>query len=230
MTTTPWHPSFIELDRAALGSPSPSLAQHLKTCAECGAYLERVTRPEPVPAWARALGTEPLRATRRLEWMRWGLPLLATAALGCLVLLFVPRTRGAEETEYQGPKGAPSVAVHIKRGDRVFLWDGRTPLAPEDRIRLQVSSGAHRYVTVAARAPEGPAGWTVLFEGPLSSERDTALPTSWRVDGAGGEETLRILFSGEPLSASQAEALFSEAPRTAKLWTTELRLPKSPPP
>ncbi|NTX35846.1 hypothetical protein HUA78_15465 [Myxococcus sp. CA033] len=221
MTTTPRHPSFLELDRAALGPPAPSLARHLETCAECGAYLQRVKQPESVPAWARSLGTAPPRGTWRLEWRRWGLPLVATAALACLVFVVVPGT------PYVAPKGAPAVAVHLKRGEQVFLWDGQTPLVPEDRIRLQVSSESYRYVAVAARAP---SGWAVLFAGPLSEGPDMALPASWRVDEAGGEEVLRVLFSREPLPTSQTEALFSDAPRTEKLWTTELRLPKGPPP
>ncbi|MFP2924478.1 hypothetical protein ACLESO_04535 [Pyxidicoccus sp. 3LG] len=71
MTAPLRHPSFLELDRAALGLRSPSLEQHLQACSECVAYLGRVTQAEPVPAWARALGTD-TRAGRSPGRKRWG--------------------------------------------------------------------------------------------------------------------------------------------------------------
>jgi hypothetical protein len=226
MTAPPRHPSFLELDRAALGLRSPALEQHLQGCAECGAYLARVTRAEPIPAWVQAP-----RPDRRRAWPRWGWPVLATAALASVLLVVLPGTPPREGSGYVAPKSAPAVAVYIKRGDQVFLWDGQAPLVPEDRIRLQVASETHRYVTVAARSEGGAAEWTVLYEGALSTDApETALPASWRVDAAGGEEVLRVLFSTEPLSEARAAELFPAAPRTETLWTTELRLPKSPPP
>ncbi|MFP2924477.1 hypothetical protein ACLESO_04530 [Pyxidicoccus sp. 3LG] len=142
--------------------------------------------------------------------------------------VLVPGPPGGEAPDYIAAKGAPAVAVHIKRGDQVFLWDGRASLAPEDRIRLRVASSGYRYVTVAARSPDGPGGWTLLFAGPLSPGAETVLPASWRVDAAPGDELLRVIFSTEPLPETRAVELFSEAPRTERLWTTELRLPKSP--
>ncbi|MCP3143239.1 hypothetical protein [Pyxidicoccus xibeiensis] len=232
MTAPSQHPSFLELDRAALGVRSASLEQHLKTCVECGVYLGRVTQAEPLPTWARALGTDtPVREPS--GWRRWTWPVLATAALACGVLVFVlvPGPPTGEAPGYVASKDAPAVAVHIKRGEQVFLWDGRAPIAPEDRLRLSVASGEHRYVTVAARSSDGGEEWSLLFAGPLSSdEPETVLPESWRVDAAPGEERLRIIFSVEPLPGARAVELFSEAPRTEKLWTTEVRLPKTPAP
>ncbi|NMO17534.1 hypothetical protein HPC49_25415 [Pyxidicoccus fallax] len=226
MTAPPRHPSFLELDRAALGLRSAELDQHVETCARCGAYLARVmNRSEPIPAWAR---TPPAPDTRVGGWRGWlprAWPVLATAAVAAVLALVVvvPKSPVQDGPAYIAPKGIPAVAVYIKRGEQVFVWDGQASLVPEDLIRLKVASQEHAYVTVAAGAP----AWTVLFAGPLSAEPETALPTSWRVDAAGSEEVLRVIFSTEPLPADETVRLFSEAPRTEKLWTTELRLPKS---
>ncbi len=225
MTAPPRHPSFLELDRAALGLRSAELDQHVETCARCGAYLARVmTRSEPIPAWARTPPTPDTRVGGWRAWLPRAWPVLATAAVAAVlaVVVVVPESPGRDGPAYIGSKSVPAVAVYIKRGEQVFVWDGRAPLVPEDLIRLKVASTEHGYVTVAG-APE----WAVLFAGPLSAEAETALPTSWRVDAAGSEEVLRVIFSTEPLPADETVRLFSEAPRTDNLWTTELRLPKS---
>ncbi|MBJ6759138.1 hypothetical protein JGU66_00095 [Myxococcaceae bacterium JPH2] len=226
MTAPPGHPSFLELDRAALGLRSPSLEQHLETCTGCRAYLSRVKQSEPVPAWARALDTD-RRADERVAWTRWAWPLLATAALVAGLYVIIPGHLSEAAPTFVATKGAPAVAVYIKRGEQVFLWDGQAPLAPDDRLQLQVVAGEHHHITVAVQAPEGPEAWTVLYEGPVSPGQEMAVPMSLRVDATEGEERIRLLFSEEALPEPQAVEHLSEASTTATLWTTELRFRKS---
>lgn len=229
MTAPPRHPSFLELDRAALGLRSAALEQHLETCSECGAYLGRVTQAEPVPAWTRALAAD-APVGRRAGWRRWGWPLLATAALASAVLVVLPLPSGEVVDDYVASKGLPAVAVHIKRGEQVFLWDGESLLEPEDRIQLRVASAGYRYVVVfTPGAGTFKKGSGVLYEGPLSDGPETVLPVSWRVDAAGGEERLSLLLSTQPLPHTKAADGVSKASGPNKVWSTQLRLRKRMP-
>ncbi|QSQ17620.1 hypothetical protein [Myxococcus landrumensis] len=226
MTPSSRHPSFLALDRAALGVRDALLDAHLEACAECRAYVLRPRDAEPIPAWVRE--APPARVEsfgREGPWGRF-LAATATAALvaGAVVLSMKP---DALPPPAVAAKGTPVVAVHLKRGDQVFLWDGQSLLQPGDRIRLSVVSEPHRYVYVGAWDSGGLSGWSLLFAGPLTPGAPLVLPASWRVDAAEGDEHLRVLFSEEPLTEPEALQLFPLAPQGMKLWTVELRLPKS---
>lgn len=227
MTPSSRHPSFLALDRAVLGARNDVLDEHLETCVECRAYVRRTHDAELLPAWAReapVARAEPLGG----RWPGWR---MMGAAAMVAVLVAAGVYLSAKTEGLTGPavaaKGGPVVAVHLKRGDQVFLWDGQSLLQPGDRIRLSVVSEQHRHVSVGAWDSGGLSGWSLLFSGPLSPGEPLVLPASWRVDAAEGDEHLRVIFSEEPLAEPEALELFPLAPHGTKVWTTDLRLPKS---
>lgn len=61
MDSPPNHPSFLELDRARLGSASAQTSAHLEGCERCQAHLRTLEAPVAIPPWARELAKVPLR-------------------------------------------------------------------------------------------------------------------------------------------------------------------------
>jgi hypothetical protein len=43
------HPSYLQLDRLALGEGSPEVAAHAEACSVCGAHLGRLLLPVAMP-------------------------------------------------------------------------------------------------------------------------------------------------------------------------------------
>src|SRR3982751_923570 len=105
------HPSFLELDRHALGGARADVATHVAGCESCQARLAHPGPASEVPAWARQL------EHRRRSWFSW--PALtrtralafAATALACVVLVWTtgghvitrPPGFGARE-DYVGTK------------------------------------------------------------------------------------------------------------------------------
>jgi hypothetical protein len=179
------HPSYLELDRAALGAEAASARAHLARCERCRHYVERLARHEPrPPAWVRELA--PSRSPRRAWWFGGSFALVAAAAVAVVLLVFVRRDR---EPSYTTVKGAPSIAVHVKRGDDVFIWDGVERLMPGDRLRLEVAARDHRRVQVLT------AGDVSLFDAPLPAGGSLLLPAAWEVDAQPGAETLTVVLT-----------------------------------
>lgn len=232
--TEPRHPSFLELDRVALGAPAaPATRAHLEGCERCRAHLARAREAGPVPAWALQLGDRPRRA-----W--WSGPRLAiagglVAAAAALLLVVVvgeqrARVARAPETATAGPaiaaKGSPEVVVHLKRGEVVSTWDGVSPVRPGDLLRLEVVPGENRHVQVLTR-DGGPAGrLLVLYSAALEPRAGAvALPFALEVDGAPGPETVIVVLSRAPLEPG-ALANGTEQVPAAGGWRTTIVLPK----
>jgi hypothetical protein len=212
------HPSFLRLDRFALGVADAEVSSHLEACAACRGHLGRLEQPVPVPAWARELGEK----RRTPIWRRLLAPgLVAVAALGGLLLVALPRT---QEEPWDGRKGAPSVGVYVEREGRVFLWDGQQQLQPGDRIALKVAPEGFTRVTVAA-LDHGAA--VELYAGAVEASGESTLARSFRLDAEPGDETLLVLFSRAPLPPKELEAAFAQPPRSRARWGVKLRLPKS---
>lgn len=199
MTTTA-HPSFLELDRAALGVDIAAPARaHLDACARCRQHVEAMRRSEPPPAWVRHLA--PARAPRR-AWLWGGGLALATA---CAVLLLVARRSAPDDAaRFTTVKGAPTVLLHVKRGETVATWDGRATVAPGDRLRLEVAPAGYRRIRVLG------ARGAVLHDAPLGAVA-ALLPVAWQVDDQPGPETLTIFLTDHPVD---------------RAWRTTLTLPK----
>jgi hypothetical protein len=198
------HPSFLELDRLALGETTGG--EHIADCARCRDHIDRLKRPEPVPAWVGGL------PARRPRWTwAWGGGLALAAAV---VLFLVVRPDGGEE--FTTVKGSPTVAVHIKRGDEVMLWDGVQPVLPGDRLRLEVAPDGFRYLQVFT------AGEVLLYQGALPERGPTLVPKAWEVDDRPGPETLIVVMSAGPVTA----ASLARDPEPG-IWRTTLILPKT---
>ncbi len=179
------HPSFLELDRVALGVEVASATRtHLSSCERCRLHVERLESHEAPPAWVRDLA-KPRRSRR--SWLFGGGFALAAAA-AVLVMLFV---RGDHRDDsFTTVKGEPSVALHIKRGDAVFVWDGVEPVRPGDQLRLEIAASGHLRVQVLS------AGDVSLYDAPIAAGSGSLLlPTAWEVDAEPGTETLTIVLS-----------------------------------
>src|SRR5262245_55362588 len=67
----------------------------------------------------------------------------AVAAAAALLMIVLrppdpePEARlGSTGGDVTTVKGLPSAVVHVKRGERVFVWDGSEPIEPGDALRL----------------------------------------------------------------------------------------------
>jgi hypothetical protein len=223
------HPSYLELDRHALGAAAQATtAGHVAECERCRAYLESMPSTEGMPAWLpaarsplRVQRTRPLRvqSTRPQRTRRWA---LATSCLAAAAALFLVWLRARPEPSYDGVKGAPGVGVYVLRAGQVQLWDG-APLEAGDRIRLEVAPEQFRRVSVFSLAQaERPRG---LYAGPVTPGVRQVLPKAWQVDAAPTPEQLAVFFSDMEISAQAAEVLLSARdPRS--VWLVRLSLPK----
>ena len=134
------HLSFYALDRVRLGEPATAEEHdHLATCASCGAHVRPAAGDSgSLPAWlaeARlaAPGSGERRALRdrlrnRLKAWRAFWPALtagaAAVAVAAGLLLVWPRAMQEEPRPGIREKGHPGVQVFVKRGERVFPWNG----------------------------------------------------------------------------------------------------------
>jgi hypothetical protein len=220
------HPSFLALDRAALGDMPEEVRAHLASCPRCAGHVDALGRPPPVPSWAVALAHEPPRTASLLARLApWG---VAALAAGLALVLWVPRATETLPAPRAGlrSKGSPAVALYVKTGDAVRLWDGEAPVAEGDLLRLKVMPEGFRWLTVAA-ADGG--SWQVLHEGPVPERGETLLPTSWRVEPGEQPEQLLVVLSHAPVPASSLAPLHEEPARTEALWVLPLTLSKPSP-
>lgn len=202
------HPSFLALNRAALAGEG--LAPHLEGCPACAAYLSRLQAAPPLPAWTAELADEEPRSR---SWM--GLLLGGVLAAGAVALMVHPRPSVTA-------KGAPSVAVYVKRGDAVLVWDGSAPLIPGDRIQLQVFPDFRRSATVIALSD--PSSPRILYSGELPEGRPTQLPVSFRVDDSPGPEQILIVLGSSPAVLQDLPSIAASS--GPSFWTLRLVLPK----
>jgi hypothetical protein len=228
------HPSHLVIDLAALGGEVPDqVTRHLETCPSCAATVAARRTDEPLPAWAGSVRvapapvaiSPPLRrdapSRPRLRW--WLLPLPAAVALSVAIVLLRGESQSGPAVDAIREKGAPAVAVYLKRGGTVATWDGRSPVRPGDRLRLGIRGGGFAHLSVASLQPgSAPA---LLYAGPLEPRGETLLPISFRVDAAGGAEELSVILSPRPVdAATHARAALPTAP--PGLWTALVHIPK----
>jgi hypothetical protein len=245
------HPSFLALDRAALGSRTASLSRHLVACSRCRAHVERIADPAPLPESASArLRPEiaPRRAPRPLPRRTWIGGLAAAAAVVALfVALLVGRDRdGLDRPDDRlvadvgrrppgkaavddGIKGGRAVGVYVRRGSHTFLWDGSAPVEPGDALRLKLVPDGMTQVHVFGETGGARARLALLHRADIAPDRDALLDTAWRVDGAGGREVLVVVLSRRPLSRAAAEAAARAGGMGEELWVARLVLAKQLP-
>jgi hypothetical protein len=122
-------------------------------------------------------------------------------------------------------KGSPAVALYIKRGGRVSLWNGHSAIQVGDRIQLEIASGGFSQLTVASFGEET----ELLYAGPIDAKRPAMLPVSFLVDASPGAERLALGLSRAGLTAEELVAAVAGHRRDGSLWTTELVLTKETP-
>ena len=188
------HLSFFELDQIAV-SPGEPRDTALLDCPRCAGYLAEVERALPAPTWARELEEAP--RSRRRRWF----PLFA-GALAAAGSLFIYIHRAARvETAEDGirDKGAPGVVLFVKHQSAVRRWDGKSAVAPDDSLMLEISPARYRQLAVESVSGQGS---TVLYQAALESGAKQLLPQSYRVDKSPGAEHLRIRFGSGAESVS----------------------------
>jgi hypothetical protein len=225
------HPSFLELERHALGAARSDVGAHLAACAACRERLAPV-EAGAVPAWARALGPRRRRWWPRLE-AAWTAPralVVGAAALAGVALLRVEGARphrdlGANVAAPEiAAKGAPDVRLFIKRGEGVELWNGADPVVAGDLLRLEVRPAGFTHVSVFEVARDD--SYERLYDAAIAPRGATALPSSWRVDAEPGGETLLVVLGADAVSPAEAAAIVARADRGQRWWRL-LRLAKT---
>ncbi len=237
MTAPDSHPSFLALDRAALGEASAEVKAHLAQCPRCAEHVATVSRPAPVPTWVSELANEPPpRATR--GWLR-GLALATCGALAVAILVLALPDLAPNGTPASWPQGGssevllgnpsggntPAVTLSVQRGAALQPWDGRSPVQAGDELRLRVvTPEGFSHVTVAVA--DG-STWRVLSAQPVQPGRPLQLPTEsrWEVRGDGESERLLVVFSNGPVDLAQASQWHAGPQRTPSLWTLAFTLP-----
>jgi hypothetical protein len=227
------HPSYLELDRFALGAPGyEGTHGHVQGCARCRDHVARVSVPSAVPQWVRALPEK--RARPKHLWvagLSFGVGGLAAAA--ALALMVTTRNPAGTtvgpvvNAPYVGTKGGPEVWVYVKRGEDVVLWQPGSPLQPGDRLRLQVDSGGLPQVAVFEL--DGPNGYRSLWSGTVATSGPSTLPVAWSVDARPGDERLVVVASRASLSVSEVAARLRQPADGKDGWTRQLLFPKAAP-
>ena len=155
------HPSYLELDRIALGAAMPDTAAHASACATCRAYVDALAASAgaPIPSWVRAPGKA--RVAPR-DWLRAaaarrlgvGFALLACVAVAWGVRRPMQRAGApSAAAPYVGAKGAapqsgPALWLYVSDGRNVRLWNGQDPVAPGDVLRLKIRGAGFNNVSV----------------------------------------------------------------------------------
>ncbi|AKU91399.1 hypothetical protein [Vulgatibacter incomptus] len=216
------HPSFLVLDRLALGEDLPEVRRHVGACTSCSAHLARVDPgelphlPDLRDRLRRQNMVTVLPATRRPRlWAGIAGPALAAGvALGWFGHARVAEPPADETPGWIAAKGAPSVAIYVKRGERVRLWDGATALQPGDRLRVRITPESYTHALLAMWDPAS-GSWTPLFEGEVPGSGPFFVPGTWELDPAPGAERLAIALDRGPVGLDRAA------------WRTELAIPKA---
>lgn len=196
--------------------------------------------PQPRPAPARPPS---LSARRQSRWhgamrilkgaraARVALVSLSAAAALLFYLRSRPFDRQLEVNDRQTlrEKGAPAVAVYLKRAERVWQWDGSSSVRPGDLLRLKIIASGYEHVVVGAPAP-APQHLRLLYSGKLE-RGETFLPTSWEIDAQPGPEQLYVFLSRQPMTTFDllhpTEKSAGGAETGGAVWQKHLLLRKS---
>lgn len=227
----PPHPSFLELDRHALGAGGADTAAHVASCETCRGHLRLLEAPAEVPAWAARLDA---RAPRRFGWpaaLRLRTAGLAVAAFACAFVLWTavghvrPHITAVDGDPYVGTKGGPQLWLYVKRGDRIEIWNGVDPVRPGDLLRLKVQPDRYPHISVFGR-DNAPNAYAKLYDAPVPDDRTAPLPFAWKVDGQPGDETLLIVLGPGAVTADEAASFLAHGDG-GRHWVRRLVLAKT---
>ncbi|MBM4784457.1 MAG: hypothetical protein GQE15_42880 [Archangiaceae bacterium] len=181
------HPSFLALDRHALGASTPEVAAHVGACSVCRAHLDAVSVAAPIPP--RVLGLRPSAPWWKQRWFQVLLPVAAA-----LVMVVLISARPADELRAKGP---PTAIAWVKRGDDVSQWKG-APLTVGDSVRFQVAPEGLSRVTVIDGTTR-----TVLYEALV---KETTMTPAWTLDGTPGGDVVWVVLSNDVVTPAIIEA------------------------
>jgi hypothetical protein len=236
--TDPVHPSYLELDRFALGAPGAlATAAHVGACDRCRRHVETLREAPAVPSGLRdrlasPATDSPLDGPRR--WPGWfrgprigAVGLAGALAVGALV--WIAREPRAPVVGYDGVKGLPSVWIYVKRDNELGLWDGERPLEPRDRLRLKIDPQDLTHVDVFTRDEANggaPGALSPIFDGRLQPGVVTTLPAAWQLDGNSPRESLIVVLSHDGVSPSAAQRFLRDG-APAGVWLRRFDLHRS---
>lgn len=181
------HPSFLALDRHALGASTPEIASHVGACSVCRAHLDALLVASPIPP--RVLE---LRAPTPWWRERW-LQVLVPVAAAALIIVLISRT----PADAVRAKGTPTAIAWVKRGDEVSQWKG-APLAVGDSVRFQVAPEGLSRVTVIDGTTK-----SVLYEALV---KETTTTPAWTLDGTPGGEVVWVVLSNDVVTPAIIDA------------------------
>lgn len=221
------HPSYLALDRAALGTASADLAQHLESCGECRGYVESLAESAPASGLVRVRQRLAAEQRSRVRWLFTLTPLVAVAAGVVLFVAVRPQPElpagPRDQAPYVGTKGFTSVWIYVKHGANSELWDGKRPVFAGDRLRLKLDPGQFRHVAVySVKGPDAPS---LLYASDVKPGESFTLPDAWEVDGEPGAERLLVIFSSKAVEPAWPNWLAGKAPPDVTLLP--FVLPKS---
>jgi hypothetical protein len=221
------HPSWLALDRHALGIAQPDVAAHLASCETCRARLPAPASTSAAPGWARQLPPRP-RA-----WLAWAVGTrpralgLAAATFACATLVWFAAGRHNDPHGYLGTKGGPELWLYVKRGEHVALWNGTDPVVPGDLLRLKIQPDRFKHVTVFA-ASRKPREYSRLYDGAIAPGEPKALPFSLKVDAQPGDESLIVVLGSETVPPDHVdEVLAGDGDKEGRRWSRRLVLAKT---
>jgi hypothetical protein len=224
------HFSSFDLD-VHFVEPSPQIAEHVASCAQCAAYLaelEALVERKPLAEPRSAPGAAPparAPAPQRLHApLRLVAPVAGALALAAAFALYL-RGRTGEDADYVGVKAAPAVQLLVRSGGTTRVWDGVSRLRPGDAIAIRVACEQLEYVTVAADAP---AGLARLSDGPCPKS-PSPLPFTLVVDDQPGRERFSVVLAKRRLDDGQLRERVRENARDRDVWVTAFDLPKELP-
>jgi hypothetical protein len=213
------HPSFLLLDRASLGIFMPEVTAHLAGCAQCQTYLKSLAETT-VPQRARPPRLD-ARSPRLRTWVATGAGALAAAA--AIAIVARPTAPSSEMDLYVASKGAEAAWLYVKHGNETRLWDGKSAVAPGDRLRLKVEPGrfGHLQVFLLGSAEQA----ELIYSARLERREGFVLPEAWEVDDAPEPERLLIVFSQQPAPDAWREIVQGQQPKG--LASVAFTLPKA---
>jgi hypothetical protein len=213
------HPSFLLLDRASLGILMPEVTAHLTVCAQCQAYLKSLAET-PVPPRAQPPRLE-ARVPRSWSWVTAGAGAVAVAA--AIAIMARPAPPTSETDLYIASKGAEAAWLYVKHGSETRLWDGKSAVAPGDRLRLKVEPGRFGHLQVFSLGSTERA--ELIYSARLERRERLVLPEAWEVDDAPEPERLLIVFSQQPAPDAWREIVRGQQPKG--LASVAFTLPKA---
>ncbi|MBM4355991.1 MAG: hypothetical protein FJ109_19750 [Deltaproteobacteria bacterium] len=214
-------PSTVAVVRAEFATLEAGTGTEAARGGDIGRYPGEsgmLQRPKPLTPVSKRSLTELLRLP---DWRRVVL-FGAAAAACCLVLLIVrptgngppvPGSSGPEDS-YVGQRGAATMVVHVKRGDRVMPYEPGTALHPGDRLRIVPVAPERKHLLLLLRDAGGRVQilypWAGSTSGPLPPPGE-ALPGSFGLDAVLGDEVLVGLASDAPVEAAPIAAWFERS-------------------